>query len=650
MTTWITKIRICFGLVMALGLIHNASFAGESAPAATEPTVDAVALVKNAAPVALPADIVWETNDTDPPIGSPNAIRGGRFNTSVPSFPVTYRLMGPNNNDSFATWGRMFALMDKQGGLVTRHPNTDNFIPILATHWSVQKDQQTIYFKLDRDAKWSDGEPVTANDYVFTWRMMQSKFIVDPFFNTYVEREVKSVDRIDDYTLRIVGMRPSWRPLADYGGFWPMPMHSTVLDKDWVDRTNNEPLIVPGPYVLSNSVLGESVTFKRVPNWWGDKKRYFVGLYNFDEIHIRFIQPDRELDYLRQGELDTVLVPGKIWKEGLDFPAVQNGWLKRARPFVEMPSGIVGLQMNLEAPIFQNKEFRIALQYLLNFDRINLNLLYGEAYRVNSFFEGTEFANPAVKSRSFDPAKAHEYLERAGYHRPAHDESFLGRLTSSLRGLIFPRTDTDDIFVNDKGEKAQFTLTYYYKSLERHLTLIQQDFRRAGVDMRLQQLEPGAAFQRALERKFEMMLLAMQSNFYPDPRQYLHTDFKNSKNNNDFWGYGTQEVDDLVKVYEENLDANARRDAMYRIDQIVHDEAFYIPFWTASFFRMLSWDYLQFPDFYLPKRTDQTVDWLVYWIDPAKKAALEKAMKDNTPYPVEADFDKDYFGVKQKKQ
>ena len=51
----------------------------------------------------------------------------------------------------------------------------------MATHWAVQPDQKTIYFKLDPDARWSDGKPITADDYVFTLEMMRSKFIVDPF-------------------------------------------------------------------------------------------------------------------------------------------------------------------------------------------------------------------------------------------------------------------------------------------------------------------------------------------------------------------------------------------------------------------------------------------------------------------------------------
>ena len=48
------------------------------------------------------------------------------------------------------------------------------------------------------------------------------------------------------------------------------------------------------------------MTFQRVPNWWGDGKRYFQGMYNFDRIHLRVIPPERNLDYLRRGELDLI--------------------------------------------------------------------------------------------------------------------------------------------------------------------------------------------------------------------------------------------------------------------------------------------------------------------------------------------------------
>ena len=598
--------------------------------------------------VTLPDGIVWVTNNDDPLIGSPDAIRGGTLNDMLGAYPLTFRLMGPNSNDAFAGWNRRFTF---DFTLVRRHPVTDNFIPLMATHWSVQEDQRTIYFRLDPDARFSDGEPVTADDYVFTWRMLQSEHIVDPFYNSYAEQYLESVDKIDDHTLRIVGTRPSWRPLYDYAEFWPTPSHAVVLDEDWVNRTTNEYQIVVGPYVVSDVARGESVTFERLDDWWGDGKRYFIGQYNFDRIHLRVIQPERALDYLRLGELDLILEnTARTWNEEYAFDAVRNGWLRRARVFVENPSGVYGLHMNLEAPIFQNKDFRKAVQYLFNFERLNRNLMFDEYFRQISFFEGTEYSNPDLEPYLFDPILAREYLERAGYRRP--DDIRSGGLFESLwnvlRGVIFTRSNTDDILVNERGEKASFTVIYGQQGLGRHLTVMQQEYRRAGVDMQLQLLEPGTAFERGLERKYEMTLTSRAAGLYPAPRQYLHTEFQRETNNNNIWGFGTEEVDDLIQIYEEDLDLEARLDAVHRIDEIVSEEAFYIPFWMAPYIRIVHWDYLQFPEFYLPRRTQSLTDWMVYWIDPERRTRLEEAMASGEALPVDEEIDKDYYGVAER--
>lgn len=597
------------------------------------------------APIRLPSDVVWETNYDDPPIGSPEAIRGGTFNDWISAYPLTFRLVGPNSNDGFAGWNRLFTMAFS---LVKRHPVTDSYIPWMATSWSVQDDQRTVYVRLDPDARWSDGEPITADDWVFTYEMFQSPDIVDPFYAILADETWESIDKIDDHTLRIVGKDPSWRPLWDFLGLWPTPSHAVTLDSTWVERTNNEPQIAPGPYVVTARERGESVTFARVDEWWGEGKHYFRGLYNPDTIQLRVIPEERSLDYLRLGEIDVLQEnTARTWNEDYTFDAVRNGWIKRARVFVDFPQGVYGLAMNLEAPVFQNKDFRKAMQYLFNFERLNRNLMFDEYVRISSFFEGTEYADPDLEPYSFDPQKAGVHLARAGYRRPSEDRGrgLLASAGRALRGLLTARAADDDILVNDRGEKASFSIVYGSKGLERHLTVMQQDYRRAGVEVKLRLLEPGAAFERGLERKFEMHLMGRSTSFFPDPRQYLHTEFRDTTNNNNVWGFGTPQVDSLIEVFEDDLDLEDRQAAMWRIDEIVHDEAFHIPFWGAPFVRLAYWDYIRWPDNWIPKRVLAYNDWLVFWIDPNRKAALEQAMGSGTSLPIDGEIDKDPYNL-----
>lgn len=633
---------------LAATLLLALSGAALAAQPPAAPASAASAATAASARVTLPPGIVWQTNEEDPPIGSPKAIRGGTLRDSIGAYPLTLRLMGPNSNDFFASWNRLFTF---EFNLVKQHPVTDRYMPWMATHWAVMADQRTMYFKLDPDARWSDGKPVTADDYVFTLEMMRSPHIVDPFFNSYAERNLESVDAIDRHTLRIVGKRPSWRPLFDYS-LYPMPRHAQTLDADWVRRMTNVPQVVPGPYVVGEQIRGESITLTRVPKWWGDGKRRFSGLFNFDQVVLRVIPLERRLDWLRRGEIDLMPnVPVRTWNEDFTFPAARNGWIRRAKIFTEWPDFLNGLHMNLEAPIFRNADFRKAMQHLVNFERINQNLLYGETFRMVSFFGGTEFANPELKPYGFNPTKAREYLAKAGYFRPAElrQRTWWGRVVNVVRGLLFTRTDTDDVLVNERGERASFTLSYGSKQLERHLTVMQQEFRRAGVDMRLRLLEPGTNFERGLERKYEMTLTNRITGFYPQPRQYFHTEFQKKTNNNNIWGYTNPEVDRLIEVYEQSLDPDERRRAMHRIDSITQDAAFYIPLWTTPFIRLAHWDYLRFPDTWLPPRTRQYLDHMVSWIDPERRAAVERAMRDNTALPPDGEIDKDAFGIRKRR-
>lgn len=578
-----------------------------------------------AAPLAaqVPADIKWETNMDDPPIGSPEAKRGGTFNYFMDAYPLTLRLMGPNANDAFAGWNRCYSM---DFALVTMHPSTDNFIPWMATHWSVQEDNRTVYYKLDPDARWSDGKPVTAEDFVFTYEMMKSPHIVDPFYKDYAETYFESVEAVEPGVVKIVGKKPSWRPLSEYN-LWPSPRHVTKLDENWVRAANNVPQVVPGPYTITKMDAGKSLTFTRVKDWWGDEKHYMKGMYNPDEIVLKVIPQERALDYFKNGEIDIEIVTtARIWAQDMNFDSLQKNWVRRYQVFVDAPVGVYGFAMNLTAPFFKDKNVRKAMQHLFNFEELNKNLMFEAYYRQVSAFEGTEYANPNLKPYPFDPRKAREFLAAAGYNK---------------RG-------TDGILTNAQGQRAEFTLIYGTKPLERHLTTVQQTYRKAGVDMKLQLLESATAFERGLERKYEMTTISRTANLYPSPRQYFHSEFLATTNNNNIWAFGTPETDKLIETYLFDLNKENRIAAMHKLDEIIQEEAFYIPWWNAPYIRVLSWDYVQWPDYILPKRTQQFMDYQVFWVDEDRRTALKAAMQKGEALPEGKPLIQDAWGIRKR--
>ncbi|WP_337236875.1 ABC transporter substrate-binding protein, partial [Salmonella enterica] len=88
--------------------------------------------------------------------------------------------------------------LDDVPALVAKHPDTLQWIPQLANEWAFAGDNKTVYFKLNAQAKWSDGEPVTADDFVFMLKFYRSPDIVAPWYNEYYTTVIDDVIKIDE--------------------------------------------------------------------------------------------------------------------------------------------------------------------------------------------------------------------------------------------------------------------------------------------------------------------------------------------------------------------------------------------------------------------------------------------------------------------
>lgn len=553
--------------------------------------------------------IKWVTNDKAKPFSSPNAKRGGTFENYLESYPLTFRIYGPNSNDMFANYNAPQC----QFNLVARHPETLEYIPSLATHWAVMKDQKTVYFKLDPDVKFNDGHPVTADDYVFAFEMLKSDFIKDPTQNKQYREDFQSVEKIDDHTLKIVGKYPSWKALDQYQ-IPPIAKHATTLDENWVRKYNWTSPVCVGAYKISDYKEGRYVTFERIKNWWGDNKKYFKNLYNFDRINFKIIRESNvAFEHFKKGDLSeyTVAISSQ-WAKDTDFDEVKKGWVVKRKIHYKSPSGPYGFLMNLNTPLFKNKDFRKALAYLFNFKKLNDNLMFGAYSRRNSWFAGTEYdAKPGFKYPDYDPKKAEALLIKAGYKK---------------RG-------PDGILVNDKGERASFFLTYGTESFTRHMSVVAEDFKKAGVEMKLKLVDSAKSFKDGLERNFEMEIISMTASLFPDPDQYFHSDLAKVINNNNFMAFANPEMDKQIKIYKEDLDIKKRKAAMQKIEEIIRDEAFYIPFWDASFIRALYWNNLgHIPD-YEPMYTYMFNTYNTWWFDADADKKLKEAKAAGTAIP-----------------
>ena len=231
----------------------------------------------------------------------------------------------------------------------------------------------------------------------------------------------ESVDRIDDYTLRIVGTRPSWRPLYDYGLLCPLPRTRTVLDETGSRRTNNQPQIAVGPYVVSEVVarrVGDVQARCRIGGATASATSRACTISTGSTCGS--FPTERKLDYLRRGELDMIV---ENTAQSLERGVHLSG---RPQRLAAPGPRLHGLAVGRLRPAHESRGADLPEQGLSEGDAVPVQLRAVEpepdVQRV--FPPGVVLRGhastpiPSIRSYPFDPQKAREHLERAGYHRP----------------------------------------------------------------------------------------------------------------------------------------------------------------------------------------------------------------------------------------
>ncbi|MCI2424960.1 ABC transporter substrate-binding protein [Candidatus Acetothermia bacterium] len=221
------------------------------------------------------------------PLGVPGTIyegfrvgaHGGTLRSAMIANPVVFNPIVARDTASFWPLARL------QNSLIIRNPLTMEIEPSLATHWEVAADGLSIIFHLRRGIRWSDGEPLTADDLMFTF--------VDVFLNTDID--ARRVDwtlpdgtlpwftKIDDYTIK-VHFNMTFRPaLIAVGGIGILPRHKlwhTVarlnpalggvcgFNHAWGVGTDPAEIVGTGPFVLYRFIPDVEIRMKRNPNFW----------------------------------------------------------------------------------------------------------------------------------------------------------------------------------------------------------------------------------------------------------------------------------------------------------------------------------------------------------------------------------------------
>ncbi|MEZ6963982.1 extracellular solute-binding protein [Aeromonas sp. S9(2024)] len=580
---------------------------------------------------ALPTDLTWESNNTDPVYGDPVAKRGGTFHTFMTSFPLTLRVYGPDSNGGFAGYVRETNLP-----LLGTHPLTGNPMPLLANEWAFGPDNKTLYFRINPKARWSDGKPVTADDWLFALKMLRSKEINDPWYNNYYSTQITDVTKFDDHTLAITsGSEKSRQDLLDSLPFTPVPSHAIKLTANWVKEYNWKVLPVTGAYRIGEVKKGKSITLERVKDWWGDEERYFQHRFNPDRIEIKVLR-DQNIawQHFLRGDLDTFgLTMPNWWHDKTKTAEFEKGYIERTWFYNQTPQSPMGLYLNTADPLLRDLNVRLGIQYALNLDKMLTTLLRGDYQRLNSYGSGQgDFTNTEIKARPFDPKLAREYFAKAG----------------------FSKAGPNGILQDNKGQPLTLTITYTTAEHAQRLTLLREEAKKAGLNLELNLMDASAGFKSMLEKKHQSAWMAWSGGRYPAYWEFFHKVNANKPQTNNIMNIDDDAISALVEQYDKEFDFAKKAALSRQIQQRLYELASFVPAYQVPYTREGAWRWIK-----LPKVPATPKSELLYWpldggnsgysyggllwIDEALKTETKAAIKRGQTFPPVVRIDKTYL-------
>ena len=576
----------------------------------------------------LPSDLQWQSNWQDPVFASDEAKRGGTLRSYMLSFPQTLRSVGPDANS-----GIRFYIMDGTPKLAQRHPNTGKWIPQLADEWAFSDDYKTAYFKLNPKAKWSDGEAVTADDYLFMLTYYRSKDIIDPWYNDFFRNSIESVEKFDDYIISITVSEPKSNDElmvllnTPSHGLQPRPQHYFAnindqngdgMDDNFVRKYNFKAEPTTSPYYISKINKGRSITFKHVgDDWWGYDNKYYQNRFNVDKLRIKVIRDsDIARKHFEKGKLDTfAMVLPQMWHEKTDSEPFTKGYIQKFWGFNQTPQGAGGLWMNTSMLLLNDINVRKGITFATDFDGMIKNVLRGDYSRkphAMGFGHG-DYDLPDAKAPAFEPELAIGYFEAAG----------------------FTNIGPDGIRVNKNGERLSFKITYGYNIWTPRIAYLKEQAKLAGLELNLNLVDGSAAFKFILEKKHQLAFLNMGGGELPAYKEYFHSSNANRVQTNNHTNYSSPELDRKIEAFKSEFDADKKHQLSKEIQKAISNAYVIVPGYMVPYTRDAHWRWVKFPNNPMTKKTGAMFNILGtsnFWIDTELKQQTQLAYKEGETF------------------
>ena len=489
---------------------------------------------------------------------------------------------------------------------LTRHGLDEPFTEygLLAEKIEKAPDNAWVRFYLRPEARFHDGQPVTAEDVKFTFDTLMSKGA--PMYRGYYA-DVDKVEVESTHRVRFIFKQAGNRELPLIVGQLP------VLPKHWwaerdFSKGNLEIPLGSGPYKVANVQAGRSIRYERVKDWWGKDLPVNRGFYNFDTLEIDYYRDNTvALEALKAGQFDYWLeISAKNWATAYNNTAVANGQLIKEEIANHNPTGMQGFIFNTRRPLFNDRRVREALGLLFDFEWANRQLFNGAYTRTRSYFDNSELASVGLPSA--DELKLLEPL-RAQIPPQVFTDEYQPSLTDGS-GIIREqqrrayqllqeagwRVDGDKM-LDSTGKPVSFEFLLAQTEFERILLPFKRNLADLGIDLVIRRVDVSQYINRLRSRDFDLIVGGFGQSNSPgnEQREYWHSSSADNPGSRNFIGLKDPAVDSLV---EGLINADSRQSLIAHtraLDRVLLWGHYVVPNWHIKTWRVAYWNRFEHP-------------------------------------------------------
>ena len=475
---------------------------------------------------------------------------------------------------------------------------------LLAERIEKGPNNQWVRFYLRPEARFHDGEPVKAEDVVFTFETLLAKGA--PHYRGYyadVEKAVIEGPRQVRFDFKHAGNREL--PLI-LGQLPVLPKHW------WADRDfgagSMEPPLGSGPYRIERVEPGRTIQYARVEDYWGKELPVNRGFYNFNRIRFDYYRDNNvALQAFKAGQFDYWLeTSAKNWASAYDVDAVKDGRIIKEEIPNLNPQGMQGFVFNTRKKHLQDPRVREALALLFDFEWTNRQLFNGAYTRTVSYFDNSELAASGLPSEGelklLEPMRGQipdEVFEKP-FKLPHTNAD--GKIREQQRRAYELLTEAgwkieNDRMVDADGKPVKFEFLLVQADFERVLLPYKRNLAGLGIDLEIRRVDVSQYINRLRSRDYDMIVSGFGQSNSPgnEQREYWHSASADNPGSRNFIGLKDPAIDTLV---EKLIAADSREELITRtraLDRVLLWGHYVIPNWHIKTWRVAYWNHLAHP-------------------------------------------------------